>query len=71
MELLSGYSEPRATDGSTLRKWILVKCCKILIDRITVIHEGHEGYEESRSTFIFLRNFFFSILALKFMKDLR
>lgn len=34
--LLSGYSEPRAMDGSTLRKWILVKCREVLIDRFTV-----------------------------------
>lgn len=36
VELLSGYSEPRAMDGSTFRKWVLVKHCEVLIDRFTV-----------------------------------
>lgn len=33
VELLSGYSEPRAKDGSTLRKWALITSCEWPIDR--------------------------------------
>lgn len=33
VELLSGYSEPRAKDGSTLRKWALITSCESPIDR--------------------------------------